>query len=490
METRDGRSRAEGFAGAGPLERYSKLVGFWAPCRFVDSTGVDVAGLVADVNEKIRSRGFVLQTGQVLTLPIDDSPNVDFSPPGKRHNDDVVVQRPWGVAQRSHFGLDNPYQMADEGEPFTWSYIWTENCEPYLAPDELIIGVLHGVREECYFYCFCHRAEVVYTTRNRLICMGCGNLHAVFARPLELEPSVRLTGGEWFDVFDSDGCRRDEEISLSLIDVCDVERAAMIWVTMEWQQSMREYTLYARSTPEECERAVRGTERDPMLLSEAGFMPLRQARPPAFEVQDASLDIDLVKGAEVALHSGVSCFIASTVEPNMLVLAIPHLDRAIELLLKARLELADPQQSSKRLNTRRARKRLNEIGVEFSPVDAQTITDLRLCANNLKHHTAQFNNRAGLNLCKQAVVFIDRFVSDELGLWVGDAVAVDEWQQLLEIPQLAQTAGRVVEARLDNYRRDPEAQISMCSECGREALLRKHADTGSMCLYCRQMPVY
>jgi hypothetical protein len=490
VETTDGRSRAEGSARVRALERYSKLVGFWAPRRFVDSAGVDVAGLVADVNEKIQSRGFILQTGQVLTAPIDDSPNVDFSPPEKRHNDDVVVQRPWGAAQRLHFGLDNPYQMADEGERFTWSCIWTESCEPYLAPDELIIGVLHGVREECYFYCFCHRAEIVYTTRNRLICMGCGNLHVVLARPLKLEPSVRLTGDEWFDVFDSDGSRKDEEISLPLIDVFDVEHAAMIWVTNEWQQSMREYTLYTRSTPEEYEKAVRGTERDPMLLSEAGFVPLRQIRPPAFQIKDASLDIDLVKGAEVALHSGVSCFVASTVEPNMLVLAIPHLDRAIELLLKARLELSDPQQSSKRLNTRRVRKRLNEIGVELSPVDDQAISDLRLCANNLKHHTAQFNNRAGRNLCKQAVVFIDRFVSDELGLWLGAAVAVDEWQQLLEIPQLAQTAARVVEARLENYRRDPEAQISTCSECGRDALLRTHPDTGSMCLYCRQMPVY
>jgi hypothetical protein len=490
VETEDRRSRAEDSGGVRPLGNYSKLVGFWAPRRFVDSTGLDVAGLVADVNEKIQSRGFVLQTGQMQTTPIDDSPNVDFSPPGDGDNDDVVVRRPWGAAQRSHFGLDNPYQMADEGEPFTWSCIWTENRKPYLAAGELIIGVLHGVREESYFYCFCHHAEIVYTTRNRLICMACGNLHVVLARPLKLTPSVRLSGDEWFDVFDSNGPRGDEEISLPLVDVCDVERAATIWVTTEWQQSMREYTLYARSTPEEYEKAVRGTERDPMLLSEAGFVPVPQASPPAFQLKDTSLDVHLVKGAEVALRSGVSCFVASIVEPDMLVLAIPHLDRAIELLLKARLELADPQQSSKGLNIHRVRKRLDEIGVEFSPADDQVISDLRQCANKLKHHTAQLNYRAGRNLCKQAVVFVDRFVSQELGLWLGDAVAVDEWQKLLEIPQLAHTAARVVEARLEGYRRDPEAQISTCPECGRDALLRTHPDTGSMCLYCRLRPVY
>lgn len=220
---------------------YSRVVGLWAPSRFVTGSGIDVNAFVSDINEKIQSRGFILFDGQILTRPLDttqsieeifepevpraefkghewrvwkfapddgmrserDTAKPDFPtlrwevveerlpqwppfgggvatmPAQAKHQEEVEEslkrdfpipeRRPWTAEQRAYFGLDQPYQMGDEGDRFTWSHIMTQVVGPYLESDELIAGLVHGGLDNYPFYCPCHSATVVYTTRQRLI---------------------------------------------------------------------------------------------------------------------------------------------------------------------------------------------------------------------------------------------------------------------------------------------------------------------------------
>jgi hypothetical protein len=135
-------------------------------------------------------------------------------------------------------------------------------------------------------------------------------------------------------------------------------------------------------------------------------------------------------------------------------------------------------------------KRLEKGGVGLSADDVATVARLRRLRNDLQHGTARFNHRAGLALCKRAIVFVDRFVHSQLGLWVGDVVPVADWQKLLVIPDIATTAGRIADQRLDEFRGRPEASISACPRCERQTLLRPHPRTGAACVFCGHVPVY
>jgi hypothetical protein len=47
--------------------RFTKLVGFWAPLRWVTPEEMDVDGLVEEIEETVRTRGLVAYDGQVIT---------------------------------------------------------------------------------------------------------------------------------------------------------------------------------------------------------------------------------------------------------------------------------------------------------------------------------------------------------------------------------------------------------------------------------------
>jgi hypothetical protein len=113
------------------------------------------------------------------------------------------------------------------------------------------------------------------------------------------------------------------------------------------------------------------------------------------------------------------------------------------------------------------------------------VTQLRKLRNQLQHSSARFNHRTVLGLCRNALIVIDRFVVDQLGVWAGDVIAAGEWQQLLAIEEIQTRAVAVAETRLTNYRDDPEASITVCPRCAHEAMLRPHPDTGASCLICR-----
>ena len=213
--------------------------------------GIDVDAFVADINEKVARRGLVLYDGQILTRSLDPGEPIDavFESESLDHDYEIPERREWKAEQRAHFGLDDPYQMADEDDTFTWSSIMTCVVGPYLAPGELIAAVLHGELDNSYFTCTCHHSTVVYTTRHRFVCMSCGTTHVVLREPLALTPRQLLTGEEWDDFFGEKGSRHHEEVDLATVDFRDIENAATIWTTNQWDEASHQFIFFARSSP-------------------------------------------------------------------------------------------------------------------------------------------------------------------------------------------------------------------------------------------------
>jgi hypothetical protein len=217
---------------SGPA-RFSQLVGLSVPRRFVTEAGIDVDAFVADINEKVARRGFVLYDGQILTRSLDSSEPIDpvFEPESLDHDYEIPERREWKAEQRAYFCLDDPYQMTDEDDTFTRSSIMTCVVGPYLAPGELIAALLHGELDNSYFTCTCHYSTVVYTTRHRFVCMSCGATHVVLREPLALTPRQLLTGEEWDDFFDEKGNRHHEEVDLATVDFRDIENVEDVAVS-------------------------------------------------------------------------------------------------------------------------------------------------------------------------------------------------------------------------------------------------------------------
>ncbi len=328
--------------------RWTKVVALWIPRRFISSSGCDLDSFIADVNKKITERGFVLWDDQVLTRPITQEEHIDlifegdepyFVPPG----------REWGPLQQEYFGLTSPYQMAEDSGEYTHSHIMTIVRDPYLAPTERIVAVVDGIRDNYHFYCTCHSADVVLTTFNRLVCMSCGALHVAFERPISVSSGRLLTAEEWANLFDEDGGGYDEEINLGTVDFQDIENEAAIWTTEQWEDAKHRFKFFARSSPEEIQEAIRGTEADPSIFLEAGWTPVPMSPPPAFQIADNSIDVDLLENAAHALQEGIAAYLAARKDTSKLLDALPDLFRSVELLLKARLLTLNPGELSRRL---------------------------------------------------------------------------------------------------------------------------------------------
>lgn len=514
---------------AGPERSWqlAKVITLWVPRRFLTSGGVDVEHFLADVNEKVVRRGFILWDGQVLTSPITDtikkgilkpkartSPEIPILNPALKvvaSTDSVIVgkhtelfceqvvadptfdvppRRDWRRPLREFFGLENPYQMAEDAGEYTQHHVMTRLLDPYLSPTERIAAIVHGEKDSYYFYCPCHHADIVYTTRHRLVCMGCGAMHVVLRQPLTLDPKRLLTPEEWVEFFDDGGSHRDEEIEMSVVDFQDVEDAEAIWATNQWEEAKHRFVFFARSSPEEIAEAVRGTEADPSVLLEAGWTPVDTPPPAALQVADNSVDVNLIESAAHSLREGVSSFLAARINSERLVNAIPQLFRAVELLLKGKLQDLDARVLDNHPNTPTVLKHLAATGVSLSKDELDTLKGLRRLRNDLQHGSARFNYRMGLALSRKTIVLLDRFVYAELGLWMGDAIPPDDWYALLAITDIANTGMEVTRVRLEEIRQHPEATIALCARCGRNALVRPHPRTGVTCIFCGHVPVY
>jgi hypothetical protein len=366
-----------------------------------------------------------------------------------------------------------------------------EIADPYLFRGELIAGVIHGSRERCAFTCPCHYSTVVYTTRHRLVCMSCGATHVVLREPVLTAFGQTIAPEEWAELFGTDGSRQHEPLDLPIVDVQDIESAApFVWSTDQWDEALKLYALCARTTPEEFQRAVSGTELDASIYLEDGWRPAEEPPHPAFQIMDDSIDVGMMDSAAHALAAGASAYLAAYLHPAQLIDAVKDLFQSIELLLKVRLEASDhPLGFQGQPNNPAVLDRLAAVGVPLSPDEVDTVTQLRRLRNNLQHNSARFNHRRVLGLCRSALIAIDRFVIDELDSWAGDVIPPNDWHQLLGIEEIHARAVMVAQTRLDDYRNDPEASITGCPRCTHEAMLRRHPDTGASCLVCGYVPV-
>lgn len=494
-----------------PQER--KVVYLWIPRQYLHMHSMDVQGFVSDVNKKILERGLITYDGQILRTPITDigvgpgfievehrwpfsnslkvgdSTDVLLESGGETRLDSPP-RREWGEPQIAAFGLANPYQMGEDADAYTTSHLGTLISEPYLFPDELIVAIVHGVADDYYFYCECHSAEVVYTTRDRLVCMGCGAMHLALRAPVHVTPKRLLTSDDWFRYFGNDAELRYEDVDVAFVDFRDIEYAEAIWTSDRWLAAKHRFIFFARSTPEEIEAAIRGTEADPSMFLESGWKVVELTPPPAEQLAEDSLDVDLVDNSGHAVRDGIVCFLESQTNPPRLINAIPHLFRAIELLLKSKLDRLDPDALSDHPNNPIVMDRLAVRGILITDSERSAINRLRRLRNQLQHGAAKFNYRAGLAIARDAIIFIDRFGLQEVDCWLGDVVSPPHRLKLLEIRELSESARRVVAGRIEAANRIQSTEITTCSTCSEHTVVRKYPNTGAICYYCGQPPSY
>ena len=108
-----------------PPTRFGRTLAFWAPPRFVSSSGIDVDGFVAELDVTIRTRGMVLYDRQIVTTSLAKAAWIEsiFEPDSPQDSFEVPPRAEWSEAQQRYFGLDHPLQMADERDGFTWSHL-------------------------------------------------------------------------------------------------------------------------------------------------------------------------------------------------------------------------------------------------------------------------------------------------------------------------------------------------------------------------------
>jgi hypothetical protein len=469
-------------------ERFVRDAAVFVPRRLIaDDGSVDLTEVMAEVNAIVASRGMVLADGQVITTPFSD--RIGYQLFGDDSVFDAPPARPWGAAQRAFFDLADPHQLAEEPDGYLWWHVMAYVVEPFLADGELIVGLVHGSADGWSFACECHDSAVVYTTRARLVCMSCGYTHLVLPAPLEFGPRDVLSADDWIDLFGPEGARRHEVVDLPLVDVREVENAAAIWKTDRWEEARKEFVFFARTPPDELTEAAKRMGLDPTLLAEAGFEPIPLPPTPAWQLNEGSIDVDLVGNAGDACGTGVAAYVAAHTQPGQLTTAILELFRTIDLLFRARLEQLEPGALGGRPNNPTVLKRLAGHGVSMDPGDEEMIAALRRLRNKLQHSEARFNHRFGLGLCRRAIIFIDAFASSQLGLRTRDVLRVEDWQALLGIPEIAALARRETAEALEQHRHRDEAEIATCPRCGEEALLRPDPSSGAACVHCGHIPV-
>jgi hypothetical protein len=267
-----------------------------------------------------------------------------------------------------------------------------------------------------------------------------------------------------------------------------VETAETIWTTEQWENSKHRFIFFARSSTEEIEDAVRGTEADPSIFLEAGWDLVGLQPPVAEQLAENSVEVDLVENSAHAARDGVVCFLRAETDPSQLVNAIPHLFRAIELLLKAKLQTLDEGALADHPNNPAVLNRLAGRGAVITASERRNIDSLRRLRNQLQHGAAKFNYRTGLAIARQALVFIDRFALHEMGCWLGDVVDPGDRIRLFRIKELGMNARALALGRVEDVRHRDSVEVSKCGVCEEHTLVRERPNSGAVCYYCGHPP--
>jgi hypothetical protein len=452
--------------------------------------GADIQAMLDDINGRINRRnGIILSDRQILTVAIQPTWGIEtyFT-----EYQSCPVDHPahvWGAPQRDYFsalyGVSDPFQYAEERDPYRDFCISARVPMPYLRSGERALALIDAARDGRYFYCPCHYAEVVYTSAHRLICMSCGQMHCILAAPLPQEFGTGLTNEEWDKAFDADAVLVDDQVYIPLIEYQEIYAAPKLWETAAWEAASAEVEFLARGDPIEIARyrASQGTIED---LMDAGFVPMPEPPPPAAQLGDAQYGVDITQNAAAALNTGAAAYARSRTEPETLRLAVLSLFQAIELLLKIRLDDLDPACDAIRMDNPSVLKGLASMGARFDNNAMATITALRQLRNKLQHDGARYGYRDTRALLSRALILLDDFTRNQLGWWIGDVTDQPGWDAMLALQPVREHAQIETQKRIDHAVADG-AQVEQCPHCEHLTVVRKPGYAG-LCVYCRRVP--
>lgn len=325
---------------------------------------------------------------------------------------------------------------------------------PYLGGDERVLALVEAERDRLYLDCPCHNTEVVYTSRQRLVCMGCGHLHCVLAEPLAHHFDEGLSNVQWDSAFDEDGEFVDDTSSIPVIDYREIEPLAKLWIADAWREAIWLIDFYATATPEEIANYERGLPSAEDLI-EAGFHQVATQPSAAAQLNEQGYGFDIAQNAAAALGGGAVAYSRSKTDPKSLREAVLQVFHATELVLKIRLEQVTPGALAKRPNNPSVMQQLKAIGIMIRPEEVEIVESLRALRNHLQHDCARYAYRNTRRLIRRAFVFLDRFSLDELKWWIGEVIEPAEWAILLEIDKIRRSAEAQAAIRLREAERSP-----------------------------------
>lgn len=459
--------------------------------RDLVEAGAPLSVILEDVNRLVRDRkAIILANGQFLRQQISPDWNIDtyFDDDTSSPYDHPI--RKWDEPQRRYFGslwgIRNPYQYGENHRPYDQFCIGAAVPEPYLVEDERILALVDAKRDGRHIYCPCHCAEVVHTSRQRVVCMACGQLHCVLARPLDKDFGPGLSGDEWGNAFDLDGELIDDSVALPVVDYREIRASGTIWTTDAWLEATWQIEFYATATPEEIERYEAGLPTPEDFL-EAGFTQIPQPPPPASQIREEEFGFDIAENAAAALNAGAVAFVQSRTKPDTLRDAVLNLFQAVELLLKVRLGQIEPALLRSQPNNPTVLKTLQAAKTPISDHDVAAIGELRRLRNQLQHDHATYSYRSTRALLRRILVFVDSFSLKELGWWIGDAITPTAWGEILGLEHIQRNAESQAASRVTELSAQSGYLVQICPNCDRETLVRARRG-GSECMYCRNRP--
>ena len=448
-----------------------------------------LAELVEDVNEKVRRHGgIILANRQFLRRQISIDWHVEAYLDDYTSSPFEQPEREWGDAQKRYFsdlwGLTEPYQYAREPDQYDRFCIGAIDPTPYLVPSETILALVETVADYWSVDCPCHVAQVVYTSRHRVICMGCGHLYCVLAEPIGRSFGAGIENEVWESAFDATGELVDDNIEIPILDYREVEKAKLIWTTDVWEEVSWVINLYARGDEEEIEHYRRGFPQVDDLIA-AGWQHV--PTPPSASAQLAGdgYGVDIGENSAAAFRTAASAFARSRTDPDSLREAVLSAFQATELILKMRLEEIDPK--ALKANNPTVIERLVEANVAVDAQEHTAIAELRRLRNKLQHGEAVFGYRSTRRLLRATFTFLDRFTIAELDYWIGHVCDGQGWSALLQLPSIQKNADRISCEIAASALSDPSLQVAQCDACKRQTVIMFN-DVVGHCLYCRWEP--
>lgn len=458
--------------------------------RDLVEAGTPLAEIIGDINDKIALHGgIILSTRQFLRQPLQTEWCFH------EHFDEwsaVPIEHPicaWGGEQQRYFnqlwGMPQPFRYM-EGDGYDEFAISTYVPTPLLEAEETICALVETDSDDVPLECPCHWTQIVYTNRQRVLCMGCGQLLCILTEALPGPFPNKVTSAAWLQAFDPDGELVDDDVEIDVICYRLIEAAPKLWQTDVWDEVSSRIHFYATASQTEIDEFHRCCFVSPSALMAAGFF--EKPTPPSLGDQMGLRDweLDLAQNAALSLNLAALAYAKGKSDPAALRDAVLSVFHATELLLKLRLAIADEGALKKNLNNPTVIKLLAAAGILLTTDENDTLTALRQLRNKLQHAGATISYRRTRTLIRKSFTMLDRFTADELDAWIGSVCEHAGWMSLLAIDSIRTRAREISDRAAAECRANGEP-VDHCLTCERECLI----DTaeGSLCLYCRDRPV-